>query len=341
MLAKKLAVDEAAETLNVTQEQMALGGSNALPLDNLDKNILCVDALFTEWPAADAIIGNPPYQSKNKLQTEIDPGYIHRLRDRYPEIDGRTDYCVYWFRRAHDHLKPTHRAGLVGTNTIRQNYTREGGLDYIVGNGGTITEAVSSMVWPGEANLHVSVVNWIKGAQKGKKRLYIQEGNAPDIGWRHSDFDTIGSSLSFAFDVTQARRLEVNAQHGGCFQGQTHGHKAFLMPANEAKLLIAKSPKYADVVFPFLIADDLIGEKNSKPTRYVIDFQGKDLIEAERYDEVFRRIKAQVLPVRQKAFAEEQKRNKIVLADTAWQKPISTTPIFYGSGGLCHIRAKI
>ena len=76
--------------------------------------------------------------------------------------------------------------GLVGTNTIRQNYSREAGLDYIVGNGGTITEAVSSMVWPGEANVHVSIVNWIKGAEKGKKRLYIQEGNKPDVGWRHS-----------------------------------------------------------------------------------------------------------------------------------------------------------
>ena len=226
MLAKKLAFDEAAEALNVTQEQMALGGSDALPLDNLDTNILCEDALFTKWPDVDAIIGNPPYQSKNKLQAEMDRGYINSLRARYPEIDGRSDYCVYWFRRAHDHLKAGQRAGLVGTNTIRQNYSREAGLDYIVDNGGTITEAVSSMIWSGEAVVHVSIVNWIKGAEKGKKRLYIQEGNIPDTGWRHSSFGTIGASLSFSFDVTQARRLEVNARLGGCFQGQTHGHKA-------------------------------------------------------------------------------------------------------------------
>ena len=48
MLAKKLAFDEAAEALGVTQEQMALGGSDALPLDNLDTNILCEDALLIE-----------------------------------------------------------------------------------------------------------------------------------------------------------------------------------------------------------------------------------------------------------------------------------------------------
>ena len=74
MLAKKQALDEAAETLNITQEQMASGGSDALPLDNLDENVLCKDALFSKWPPADAIVGNPPYQSKNKLQSEVDIG---------------------------------------------------------------------------------------------------------------------------------------------------------------------------------------------------------------------------------------------------------------------------
>ena len=49
--------------------------------------------------------------------------------------------CVHWFRRAHDELQPGQRAGLARTNTIRQNYSREGSLDYIVQNGGTITEA--------------------------------------------------------------------------------------------------------------------------------------------------------------------------------------------------------
>ena len=267
MLAKKLAYDEAAEALGITQEQMALGGSDALPLDNLDENIRCEDALFSKWPEADAIIGNPPYQSKNKLQTEMDRAYVNRLRALYPDVDGRSDYCVYWFRKAHDQLASGKRAGLVGTNTIRQNYSREAGLDYITGHGGTITEAVSSMAWSGEANVHVSIVNWINGNDKGKKRLYVQEGNNPEVGWRHDLFDTIGPSLSFSFDVTKARRIEINAKSGGCFQGQTHGHKAFLMNPNEAKLLIAREPKYAEVVFPFLIAEDLIGEKNSRPTR--------------------------------------------------------------------------
>jgi hypothetical protein len=58
MLAKKLALDEAAETLDVAQEQMSFGGYDALPLDNLDQNIRCDDALSVEWPKVDVIVGN-------------------------------------------------------------------------------------------------------------------------------------------------------------------------------------------------------------------------------------------------------------------------------------------
>lgn len=322
MLAKKLVLDEAVETFAENEVEYGKGTAellfreeHALPLDDLDSNIVCDDALFCDWPEADAVIGNPPYQSKNKIQEEMGRAYINRLRERHSEIDGRADYCVYWFRLAHDQLKPGQRAGLVGTNTIRQNYSREGSLDYIVAHDGTITEAVSSMIWPGKAVVHVSIVNWIKGDEKGTKRLYIQDGNLLDEGWRHEDLKQIGPSLSFFLDVTKAKRIEANAKKGGCYQGQTHGHSTFLMKRNEAKLLIAREPRYADVVKPFLIANDLVGEINIRPTRYVIDFSGLDLLEARDYPVVFDRIQKRVLSAREKAAKKEEERNKKVLAD--------------------------
>lgn len=312
MIAKKLAIDEAMTTLGLTQAEMALGGSDALPLDNLDDYIRCEDALFAKWPEVDAIVGNPPYQSKNKAQGEMDRAYLNRVREGFPNVDGRADYCVYWFRRAHDHLKPGQRAGLVGTNTIRQNYSREASLDYIVGNGGTITEAVSSMIWPGEAKVHVSIVNWIKAAVKGKKRIYMQDGNDPSTGWRHEDFEVIGPALSFEIDVTKAKAIEANIR-GGCYQGQTHGHAGFLLERNEGEKLISENPKFSSVLYPFLIAEDLIGEKVAKPTRYVVDFQGHDVIEAQMFKPLFERVKREVLPDREKAAAEENARNEAAL----------------------------
>lgn len=319
-IAKKLALDEAIETLSDDSGeysrgtmQLAFHRDEALPLDNLDSNILHGDALFENWPPSKTVIGNPPYQSKNKAQREMEPGYLHKLRAAYPQIDGRADYCVYWFRKSHDHLAPGDRAGLVGTNTIRQNYSRGAGLDYIVQNGGSITEAVSSMIWPGDAVVHVSIANWIKGTAPGKKRLYTQDGNIQDQGWRHTDLDVIGSSLSFSSDVTSAKKLTANSA-GHCYQGQTHGHEGFLLSVEEAQALIVEKPSFAEVLFPFLIADDLVGELDAKPSRYVIDFQGKDIIHAQAYDTLFARVRQLVLPDREIAAKEEAERNRAILA---------------------------
>ncbi|MEO6561493.1 MAG: DNA methyltransferase [Nitrosospira sp.] len=309
MLAKKLALDEARIALEREQVELPLE-DDALPLDNLDTNIRCEDALFSAWPKADVIVGNPPYQSKNKIQKELGRGYVNRLRTHYPDMDGRADYSVYWFRRSHDHLQPGQRAGLVGTNTIRQNYSRIGGLDYILTNNGTITEAVSTMKWSGEAAVDVSIVNWIKGEVPGTKRLYAQKGNDPATGWSFQDVEKIGASLSFETDVTQAVTLNVNAAKGGCFQGQTHGHEGFLLSVEMAEYEIAKDPKSTDVLFPYLIANELIGRKDGLPIRYVIDFQSRTLLQAQAFKSLFARIKENVLPDRERAAREEEKRNK-------------------------------
>ena len=310
LLAKEIALREAASRFKGAQVHLL---ETDLPLDNLDSNIRCDDALFCEWPTVDAIIGNPPYQSKNKIQQELGAVYIRRVRAKYPEVPGRADYCVYWFRRAHDQLKKGGHAGLVGTNTIRQNYSREGGLDYIVNNGGTITEAVSSQVWPGQAVVHVSIVNWIKGQQAGPKKLYTQLGDRVDSPWSLVEVDEINSALSASCDVSSANSLQVNVDFDGCDQGQTHGHKGFLLTIEEAGELIEADRKNSDVLHPFLIGDELLGLVPPRPNRYVIDFHPRDVVAASAYRKPFERIEEMVLPEREKAFAKEEERNKEVL----------------------------
>lgn len=314
LLAKKLALDEAVESLERQQIDLELG-ETALPLDNLDANFNTADALFAEWPVVDAIVGNPPFQSKNKMQSEFGTAYVNRLRARFPAIPGRADYCVYWFRRAHDHLMPGQRAGLVGTNTIRQTYSRVGGLDYIVDHGGTLTEAVSSQVWPGDAVVQVSIVNWVKGEERGKKRLSRQLGDQVDSPWEVRDFDKINPALSFETDVTDAVALKTYARSGGCYQGQTHGHKAFLLTLEEAEIALTDNPGANAVVFPYLIGNELIGRVDRLPQRYVIDFGQRDQMESRRFGPLFSRIESRVLPARKQKAADETGRNSEAVAD--------------------------
>jgi type II restriction/modification system DNA methylase subunit YeeA len=225
MVGKKLALEECKSRLATGEQHLPFDlTERELPLDNLDDNIRCDDALFCNWPGADAIIGNPPYLDARKTTMIHGADYSKRIRARYPGVPGRSDLCVHWFRRAHDELQPGGRAGLVGTNSIRQNYSREGGLDYIVHNGGTITEAVSSQVWSGEAAVHVSIVNWTKGKEPGVKQLFTQKGEGAAGDWVVAEVETINSSLSFGTDVAAAAALQANQKPKRCFQGQNPVH---------------------------------------------------------------------------------------------------------------------
>ena len=253
----------------------------SLPLDDLDNNFLFEDALFTEWPTVDAIIGNPPYQSKNKIQKEMGVSYINKIRKAHPTVPGRADYCVYWFKKAHDYLSVKGMAGLVGTNTIRENYSREGGLDYIVQNGGIITEAVSSQKWSGEATVYVSIVNWTKDKsyKNKKKKLFIGKSIYLD-GYEQelqiNELMEINSALSIDVDVSQAKVLNTNKKSKTAYQGQTHGHSDFLIPREQAEKMISKKTIFKDVLKPFLTAHNFIAGKTPLPQRYVIDFSGKN-----------------------------------------------------------------
>jgi SAM-dependent methyltransferase len=312
MLAKKLALDERQQHLEEIHFAFDMT-ERPLPLANLNANITCADALFCDWPRADAIISNPPYQSKNKMQQEFGPDYVRKVRAQYPSVPGRADYCVYWFRRAHDELAPGGRAGLVGTNTIRQNYSREGGLDYIIDHGGTITEAVSTQVWSGEAAVHVSIVNWIKGEAKGKKKLITQKGDNRDSPWEVVERDVINSALSVSIDVSAAVRLQKNIDSGACYQGQTHGHKGFLLSEKKATELVKKDEQNRKVIFPYLTADEMLGIIGSIPVRSVIDFQPRDVMAARAFKDVFAYVETAVLPTRKDAAKKEAERNKKIL----------------------------
>lgn len=315
LLAKKLALDEAHNALDDSAQSLGFDFDQPLPLENLDERIRCDDALFCAWPEVDIIIGNPPFQSKNKMQEEFGPRYLQEVRAQYPGVPGHADYCVYWFRRTHDELPAGGRAGLVGTNTIRQNYSREGGLDYIVSNGGTITEAVSTMVWPGDAVVHVSIANWVKGTSEGSKKLSWQEGDVRDSPWSTTTLERIPANLSARVDVTSAVILKCNVESGLCYQGQTHGHEGFLLEPDEARAMIHSSAKNRDVLFPYLIGEELLTV--GAPTRYVIDFHPRDLLESQRYKEPFARIKKLVLPTREDAAKRERSRNSEVLAENS------------------------
>lgn len=309
MLAKEIG----AKKWNEHWENNPLFRVESLPLDNMDKNILCQDALLEPWPEFDVVIGNPPYQGKNNTKTAMDPAYIAKVHSHFPDVPGRADYCVYWFRKAHELLKNGQWAGLVGTNTIRQNYSREGGLDYIVSNDGVITDAVSTQVWSGEAAVYVSIVNWVKGKCSGEKTLCSQEGNSKKSPFVYEHPRNITSALTSSCDVKGAFDLDANKVQGFCNQGQTHGHKGFLITDLNLAEKLLQDNQNSQVLFPFLIGDTLVGAYKSRPDRYVIDFRKLDIFGAQKYKELYKIIEKSVLPDKQEKADKEKLKNEETL----------------------------
>ena len=69
--------------------------------------------------------------------------------------------------------------------------------------------------------------------------------------------------------------------------------------------MLRSDPRNQEVVLPFLIGHDLV-TGSGQPTRYVIDFQGRDILTAQTYEMPFKYLEKTVLPDRQRK-AEEGK----------------------------------
>ena len=272
MIARKVAHDR----LGLTEQE--------LPLDNLDKNIIEADALFTPWPEADAIVGNPPFLGGKHMRLNLGDEYIDRVFGRFPEVRDSVDFCSYWFRLAHNALKEDSRAGLVATNSIRHGKSRRATLDYIKQNGGYIHSAVSSQPWSGEANVHVSIVNW---AKQRPESCRLDDENVA----------TINTSLRSTKDVSEAVRLQAN--RGYCFQGVIPVGKGFNVDEETAQVWIEKDPRNAEVVKPFSMGSNLAKNPLGKPDRWIIDFADMALEEIEAFPMPYRQVVELVKPERQ------------------------------------------
>lgn len=269
----KLAVDE----LDIAE--------TVLPLPDLS-GIQRADALRVKWPRADAIIGNPPYHGSQQLRGELGDEYVEWLKAEFGI--GLKDYAVYWFRKAHEALPDGGRAGLVATNSITQNRSRGPSLEWIVDNGGVITNAISTQDWTGEAAVDVSIVNWAKNAAGASDKALLDGVEVSRI---------TAALRSAVFDVAAAVKLDGNRRRA--FQGPIPVGDGFVLSRDEAAEVLARDEApYAEVVRPYLIGDDIAADPTQGPTRYVIDFGTMSLEDAMAFPAALEIVRERVKPLR-------------------------------------------
>ncbi len=304
MIGRKIAIDR----LGLTE--------NALPLDTLDNNIVCKDALFSEWERADAVIGNPPFLGGSRIRLELGDEYAERVFHKFSNIRAQIDFSSYWFRLAHEHIEENGRAGLVATNSISQGKSRSVSLDYIVQNGGYIHEAISTQPWSGEAAVHVSIVNWSK-----------QLPNSWHLD--QEQVSHINSSLKATVDVSQSARIKANLNKG--FVGVQPNGKGFYISEEQAKNWIEDDPKNQEVLKPSAAATDLTDNPHGKPNRWIIDFADMNIEEVSEYKLPLVHVKTHVKPERNinREAVLKEKWWRFKRTNEAMRTALATLPLYF------------
>ena len=270
----------------------------AEPILGQIEQIECRDAILAEdaegnpipaeWPAAEFIVGNPPFLGGKLLLGELGDDYLGNLRQAWADaIGGHSDLCAYWHENARRQIEQHAgaRAGLLATSSIIGRESR-GVLERICKSGGIF------LAWRGEewVNDGASVRIAIVGQDDGSDTERELDGEA---------VDSINANLSSGVNLLAAAQLSENANVG--FHG-TKRNGPFDISADEAERMLASPQNVngrlnSDVIFPFVIARDLA----QRPREYyVIDFgQDRSEKDAAAYERPFEYTKEHVYPVRQ------------------------------------------
>jgi hypothetical protein len=79
-----------------------------------------------EWPAAEFIVGNPPFIGNKRMREALGDGYAEALRSTWPELPENVDFVMYWWHKAAGQVRAgsARRFGFITTNSLRQSFNR-------------------------------------------------------------------------------------------------------------------------------------------------------------------------------------------------------------------------
>jgi hypothetical protein len=256
---------------------------------------------FIEFPEVfygggfDCILGNPPYLGGGKISTNYGKNYLQSIQYLYKGVKGLTDLVAYFVRRNFSIIKSKGFTAIITTNTIAQSDTREGGLDIILAENGSIVFAVKSMKWPGKAAVDVSL-------------LSIGKDTASTSFWLNNHkVNFISSYLDSEELITKPATLFSN--NNIAFLGSALHGSGFLITENEASELLEKEKINKDVIKEFYTGDDLNSSITISPSRWVIYFGNRSLESAKKYEDCIKLIEERVKPEREKNNREIRRKN--------------------------------
>ena len=281
------------------------------------------------WPAADFIVGNPPFLGNKRLNDVLDPGYVDAIKEAYPEIPRTADLVMFWWWRCAELLRaqpangegtkpakkgrkkvasippggPALRAfGLVTTNSITQKFNRAVVADALGNKGVKLAFALPDHPWFDEgAAVRIAMTvgarearTPVLGAVMDESRTKAAELDLVKVADR--PVGLINNDLTSGVNVAGALRLRANQRL--TYQGMNPVGEGFRI-SREDIIASGYSPEaLPQVIRRYVIGRDLM---QNQEERFIIDFFGVAPTDAERlHPKLWERIVRLVRPEREK-----------------------------------------
>ena len=249
-----------------------------------------------EWPAAEFIIGNPPFLGHFPFREQLGDEYVKAVYSLFGDrIPNHSDLCCYWFEKARAQIEAgkSRRAGLLATQAIRFQSNRP--VLARIKETGDIFAAISDQDWMLEgANVNISIVCFDDGSETTRTL-------------DHAPAATIHADLTSGADIAQARRLAENANIS--FMGATKVGPFEIAEEAAKEMLLQPNPHgkpNSDVVKRWMIGRDI---NQRSRNMWIIDF-GVDMPESDAalyeapFDYVVNNVKPDRIQNRRRRYAE-------------------------------------
>ncbi|AYG95742.1 type II restriction endonuclease subunit M [Brevundimonas naejangsanensis] len=267
-----------------------------------------IDPRPTAWPAADFIIGNPPFIGGKDLRAELGDGYVDALWQVRQGRFRSADLVAAWWDRAAEILTAKgsrlRRFGFITTNSINQTFSRRVLEHHLNGEPPMrLTFAIPDHPWikgVGRADVRIAMTVAERGRPDGQGRLLTvieereAEAETPDIVFRERR-GVIGPDLTLGLSLNAPKALKANALL--CSAGvKLHG-AGFIVSEERAAMLLAASDEEAGrPIFAYRNGRDLASRPRDAR---VIDLFGWSEREARlRHPAVFQHLLETVKPER-------------------------------------------
>ena len=260
-----------------------------------------------DWPAAEFIVGNPPFMGGKDIRARLGDRYAGALWAAHPQMNESADFVMYWWDHAAGLLTERdavlRRFGFVTTNSIGQIFQRRVIRRHLTAKPPiSVVMAVPDHPWTrlarDAAAVRIAMTVCEAGTAEGSRRTVVSEADL--------DTDTpmlvlderrgpINADLTVGVDVTVSTPLR--AGQGLCSPGvKLHG-AGFIVAAGEALHLgLGRRAGLDRHIRPYRNGRDLTARSREAS---VIDLDGLGLAEVRaRFPEVYQHLLLSVAPER-------------------------------------------